>query len=261
MPHWTEQLFIKHANLFMKVHEAYLKSAPEQANQISSVLATHGIRKKAKILDLGCGIGRHSVHLARLGYSVVGVDLSPDFLKRAKELASELGVSKRVTFLQCDYRTLAKCLHETPTPFNAIINMSSTIGYYTDKSDLETLRQCRSLSKRGAILIIETINSEFLAKHFLPVSYSEFGDLLLLEEREMNHETARVDTKWRFYQKKGQDLKHRATISFGTRVYTLHELVSLLRQAGWRYLEASGGLTHEPLTADARRMMLIAQAA
>ncbi len=260
-PHWTEQMFLKHANLFLKIHEAFLKSAPEQAKEISDILSQHGIKNNARILDLGCGIGRHSVHLARLGYHVVGVDLSPVFLKRAEELASKLRVAQRATFLQCDYRSLTKCLHGSAVPFDAIINLWSSIGYYTDEDDIRTLKQCRTIAKRGAILMIETINSEFLAKHFLPVSYSEFEDLMLLEERKMNYETARVDTEWRFYQKKGRDLLHKGTINFGTRVYTAHELHSILKQTGWRHLETSGGLSREPLTPDARRILVVAQAA
>ncbi len=108
--------------------------------------------------------------------------------------------------------------------------------------------------------MIETINSDFLAKHFLPSSYAEFNDILLLEDRKMNPEKARIVTKWRFYQKKKGALTHKATVSFEFRVYTLHELISILSKAGWRFLEAYGGLEEGPLTPDARRLLVIAEA-
>ncbi len=109
-------------------------------------------------------------------------------------------------------------------------------------------------------MMIETINSDFLTKHFLASSYAEFNDILLLEERKMNLEKARIVTKWRFYQKKRRTLTHKATVSFEFRVYTLHELISILGKAGWRFLEAHGGLEKGPLTPDARRLMLVAEA-
>lgn len=258
--HWTQQIFVKHASLFLKVHEEFLKSAPQQSKQIAGIFARHGVKKSARILDLGCGIGRHSVYLAKRGYQVVGIDLSPAFLKRAAELAASLDVTQRTTFYRCDYRSLSRCLPKTSTPFDAVISMWSSIGYYTDEADTSILAQCRSLSRRAGMLMIETINSEFLSKHFLPSNYTEFGDILLLEERKMNLEGARVDTRWRFYQKEGRVLKHKATVSFQFRAYTLHELISTLHKAGWRYLEAFGGLAGDPLTPDARRLVVVARA-
>lgn len=45
------------------------------------------------ILDIGCGTGRHSIQLAKRGYSVTGLDLSSEMLSRAKDAARSAGVS------------------------------------------------------------------------------------------------------------------------------------------------------------------------
>jgi SAM-dependent methyltransferase len=50
-----------------------------------------------RALDLGCGEGGDSVHLARLGWQVTAVDISPTALSRTDELAASTGVSSRVT--------------------------------------------------------------------------------------------------------------------------------------------------------------------
>jgi len=47
------------------------------------------------ILDIGCGVGRHSIELARRGFEVTGIDLSPGMLAQARAGAEEAAVSIR----------------------------------------------------------------------------------------------------------------------------------------------------------------------
>ena len=56
------------------------------------VVETAGAIEAGRALDLGCGTGRHSIWLARQGWSVTGVDLSPVGLSMARERAAALGV-------------------------------------------------------------------------------------------------------------------------------------------------------------------------
>jgi SAM-dependent methyltransferase len=49
-----------------------------------------GVSPPAKILDVPCGGGRHSLALAAAGYQMTGVDISPDFLKAARATAANL---------------------------------------------------------------------------------------------------------------------------------------------------------------------------
>lgn len=46
----------------------------------------------SSILDVGCGTGRHSIELAKLGYVVTGLDLSSEMLSRATDAARSAGV-------------------------------------------------------------------------------------------------------------------------------------------------------------------------
>ena len=48
--------------------------------------------KKIRIIDIGCGTGRHSIELTKRGYDVMGIDLSESQLVRAKEKAKQLNL-------------------------------------------------------------------------------------------------------------------------------------------------------------------------
>ena len=77
--------------------ESFWKTfAPEMFNQerldvtveeIDQIIKILDIKKGAKILDLCCGIGRHSLELARRGYRIVGVDLTEEYLAKARKQA------------------------------------------------------------------------------------------------------------------------------------------------------------------------------
>ena len=60
--------------------------------------------KSLKIIDIGCGTGRHSIELTKRGYSVMGVDLSESQIARAKEKAKELNL--KIDFQKHDARNL-----------------------------------------------------------------------------------------------------------------------------------------------------------
>ena len=56
----------------------------------------------SRVLDVGCGGGQHAVHMAsrRPDLRVVGVDLSPELVRRSRRLAAKAGVADRVEFVE-----------------------------------------------------------------------------------------------------------------------------------------------------------------
>ena len=63
---------------------------PERtAAEIDFVLAQTALPPGARLLDVGCGPGRHSLELARRGYQVMGIDPSGAMIAAAKRTAKE----------------------------------------------------------------------------------------------------------------------------------------------------------------------------
>src|SRR5262245_60362299 len=93
--------------------------SPERTTrEIDFLLGKLNLSPVSRILDLCCGQSRHSVELAKRGFSVVGLDLSPTLLAMAREAATAAGLD--IEWIEADMR-------EVPTrlagSFDAAINM------------------------------------------------------------------------------------------------------------------------------------------
>lgn len=97
MTQWYEALFTNYAEKYEE--ESFTKGTLNEVDFIENEIK---FNKECRILDVGCGTGRHSIELAKRGYTVTGIDLSNNMLEKAKRNAKEAGVT--VTFLQADAR-------------------------------------------------------------------------------------------------------------------------------------------------------------
>ncbi|RZJ36709.1 MAG: class I SAM-dependent methyltransferase [Flavobacterium sp.] len=112
----------------------------------------------AKILDLACGKGRHSVYLNKLGYDVTGVDLSENSIAEASEFANE-----KLHFKVHDMR---EPMNEQ---YDAIFNLFTSFGYFeNDEDNYKTLKSiCKSLSEYG-FGVIDFMNAENVIANLVP---------------------------------------------------------------------------------------------
>jgi len=82
--------------------------------EVDFLIEELGLKPGAKILDVGCGTGRHSIELARRGFDVTGIDLSEAMLAKARAKA----VGLNVRFIQAD---ATKFVFDEP--FDAVIGL------------------------------------------------------------------------------------------------------------------------------------------
>jgi SAM-dependent methyltransferase len=233
MHDWIRKLFVERSALFLKFLDHRWSRTGELVDGILKVLQDFGITS-GSLLDLCCGNGRVSINMANRGFRAVGVDISEAFLEDAREKAREHGVSNAVRFFEGDVRNLRQVIGKVPQPFDVVVSAWTSIGYYSPDDDLNIFRQARELSREGAILFVaETMHSEFLSLKFAPNSYMELDDIILLENREYDPISSKINTAWTFYRKRGRDLEFLDTAEFELHVYSFSELCSLLRKTGW----------------------------
>src|SRR3989442_8654897 len=77
---------------------------------LSESFEEFNVPKHVRILDVSCGIGRHSIPLAERGYNVLGLDLSPLFIAKANATAKAQRVNSRAKFRVADVTKIASIL-------------------------------------------------------------------------------------------------------------------------------------------------------
>jgi 2-polyprenyl-3-methyl-5-hydroxy-6-metoxy-1,4-benzoquinol methylase len=104
-------------------------------------------RPGQRVLDVACGEGRNSVWLARRGCDVLGIDVSPLGLKKARRLAEESGV--QIAFQQADVRAW----DWAPTAFDAVVCIFIQFAAPDDRRRL--FEGFRTTLKPGGLLVLQ----------------------------------------------------------------------------------------------------------
>jgi len=247
MGDWQHELFVEKADLFLRVMDARWPRAEKLVEGMLGVLSGYGIHS-GELLDLCCGNGRICVHMAKRGFRATGIDISDRFLEDAGEKAREHGVSHLTRFVQGDVREFKRVLGHISQPFDVVTSVWTSVGYSIREGDVSIFSQARELARKGAVLVVaDTAHSARWP--VVRTSYSDLGDMVMLEEAKQDQFRFTVQTTWSFYSKDGQNLKFVDKVGFEIHVYGLSEFSSLLSEAGWEPVVAYGDLsTLQPLT-------------
>ena len=102
----------------------------------------------AKILDLACGKGRHSIYLNEMGFDVTGVDLSENSIAEAKKFSNE-----KLHFAVHDMRETC------PNKYDAILNLFTSFGYFEHEEDnFKTLKAIHESLTEYGFAVIDFMN-------------------------------------------------------------------------------------------------------
>ncbi|MFQ5907207.1 MAG: class I SAM-dependent methyltransferase [Thermoplasmata archaeon] len=246
--------------LFLPFLEKFKERAEEEVEALDAVIRERGVVTGGRVLDLACGIARHSIPLAKRGYSVTGVDLSPAFIESAREYARAEDVAESTAFLVGDMRQIASVL-EGQDPFDTIINMWTAMGYYGEEVDREVLRHLARFAADGGLLLVEMANKDGIARVFQERGWEAAGDLIQLERRRFDSERSHMVDEWTFYRREGNELTFLAGGVIDHRMYAPEELSALAESAGWVVEGVYAGLKLEPIepASPGTRMFLVAR--
>jgi SAM-dependent methyltransferase len=151
MKQWYESLFENYGQKYD--NESFTKGTLGECDFIENEI---NFNNNTKIIDIGCGTGRHCIELARRGYRVTGIDLSESQLARAREKAAALNLE--IPFLRHDARDL---------PFDNEFDLAIMIceGAFplmeTDEMNFQILQSAAKALKSPGKLIFTTLNGLF----------------------------------------------------------------------------------------------------
>jgi len=167
MKQWYESLFENYGVKYDK--EIFTQGTIGECNFIEEEISYN---KSSRILDIGCGTGRHSIELAMRGYNLTSVDLSDSQLERAKQKASEEKV--KIDFRKADAREL-----NFKNEFDLVIMLCE--GAFplmeTDEMNYRILQNAAAALREKGKLIFTTLNGLFplfhSVKDFITVNTKE----------------------------------------------------------------------------------------
>jgi len=155
MKQWYEALFDNYGLKYD--NEVFTQGTLGECDFIESEIA---FDKNVKILDIGCGTGRHTIELTRRGYRVTGVDLSDSQLKRAREKAAALNLN--IDFQKQDARQL---LFDSEFDLAIMICEGAFPLMETDEMNFSILQGAAKALKPRGKLIFTTLNGLFPLYH------------------------------------------------------------------------------------------------
>ena len=249
---WYESLF---ENYGLKYdNESFTKGTVGECDFIEREI---NFNQSLKILDVGCGTGRHTIELSRRGYTITGIDLSETLLTRAREKAENDNL--KIDFQQQDARYLS---------FNKEFDVAIMLcegGFplmETDEMNYEILKSVTKSLKENSKFIFTTLNGLFPLYH----SVEKF----CASKTEEGNATYRSNTfdlmTFRDYNitEIEDDLGNKKTLECNERYYVPSEINWLLKSLGYRTIDIYGAKLgafsrNDKLTTEDLEMLVIAE--
>lgn len=202
---------------------------------------------KAKVLDVPCGKGRHSIELSRRGHQVTGVDITLHFLNDAYRKAVEQRLE-----INWEHRDMSDLPWREE--FEGAFCFWGSFGYFDDNGNADFLKAISHVLKRSAKFLLDThVTETLLPTLFQKRAWKKVDKTLILEERHYNHTTGRTNTEWTFIQE-GKEFRKSTSI----RLYTCRELSQLFERFGLVDLKYYGSLSGEAFHLGSPRLYLVA---
>jgi len=215
-------------------------------NEIEYILSNIALKKESKILDLGCGQGRHSIALSQKGFSnIIGVDFSESNIVKAKATAQKQQLT--TTFITGDARKL-----NLGYKFDCILCLYDVIGSFRkDEDNIRIIRSIKRNLKKGGYAIISVMNMELtesLALNKASISQNPYSLLKLPPSETMESsgnvfkpEYYLINTDDRLVYRKEQFTSSNeifAEYLVADKRYTMSEITNIIENLGLKVVES-----------------------
>ena len=217
------------------------------AGEIEQVLRLARV-SRGRALDMGCGPGRHAVALARAGFEVTGVDLSPFLLAKAQEYGRASGIE--IDWVREDMVNFVR-----PGRYDLIVNLFTSFGYFNlQVEETQALRNMVESLAEGGCIVMDLMGKEALAERMLldRQPTEERDGTLLIQRIEVLEDWGRARSEWIVVR--GSDAER---FHFEHVLYSGQELRERLNWAGLSDVRLYGGFDGRPYGRGAQRLVAV----
>ncbi len=225
---WYEDYFT--ADYWSYADAEYTAERTEaEVSYLAEVIERHAPGRA--VLDLGCGVGRHAIGLARLGFEVTGVDVSQYALDRAAHAAADAGV--RLALQRADLLGAVDSAGWGVPSADAVICVQA-FGWGQDADQLRLLRTVRRLLSPNGLLVLDHSSVLAITRMYSAHARAEIGASSFTFSRGYDPVSGRS---------RGQVLVERpdgtqAVLPDDIRLYTPVEVSAMLTRAGFEVIRA-----------------------
>src|SRR2546428_3147134 len=234
---------------------AVVRPPLEDVEAIGMSLLEERIAPGAHLLDVLWGMGRGAAGLPEAGFDAPAVDPNERAIHEARGGIPD-SIADRLHFVSVPRDALPGLV--AGTRFDAILCLDHALGRGPRSDDVAFLGRLATHVGPDGRLILDPLNRDFFASRPRPFAFHTIGSLEQHEFRSFEPATGVLRLEWKFYERVGQDLKHRTESSVELLLLTPQDLVAILRQSGWRMVGVWGGWQRQAVTADHRKLIVLA---
>ena len=243
MSEWFEDWFSTEEYLYVYRH----RNNDDAVDLFNLILKNIEIEPGAKVLDLACGAGRHSILFAKNGYDVTSVDLSENLLNVARKSAEELMLN--INIIKSDLRLL-----NLADRFQLIINLFTSFGYFEqDYENEKIIKIVEQQLNENAYFVLDFFNVVHLKKNLIPISYDKVEEAIIRQERTFDQD--RIVKKITVIKKNSERIYFESV-----RAYSKSELSRMILKNGLKIIKIFGDYSGNAFDEDnSSRIIIIAQ--
>jgi SAM-dependent methyltransferase len=247
----------RHAELYDLFYGA--KPYAAEVGYLHGLLQQFSGRAVRRILDIACGTGSHAIELEKLGYDVIGSDISEDMLARAREKAQAGRCELR--FEKQDMRTL----DVASRPFDAVICLFDAIGHVqTTAAIKQTFRAVHRHLRDDGLFVLEFWHAAAMAGQHDPLRVRKFaterGEILRLSHTTVDLALQCATVEHAIYDLRSDRTYETAVERQTNRFFSLPEMSALLDDCGFDVVKSYSGYSpDENLSPDTWHIVLVAR--
>ena len=215
------------------------------AAEAETAFAVAALGDATRILDAGCGAGRHARALAARGLDVIGIDLSLDLLQVG---AAEGGGPR---YVRGDLRVLPF----RDGAFDGAVSFFTSFGYFDEAGNARHAAGLRRVLRRGGRLLLDFLNAAHVRATLVPRSERSRDGHRIVEERAIRG--GRVEKDVRLTAPDGAQRTWRESV----RLYERDDLAALLEASGLVVRSVHGDLAGARFADTSPRCVVVAEAA